>query len=67
MKGRLLILYPIFSPQREVRGSAQVHSEEFKDCVAHMGQYIYDKHQVEDTWNRSGELAELTCRHTILT
>jgi len=26
-----------------VRGSAQVHSEEFKECVAIMAQYIYDR------------------------
>ncbi len=33
-------------PWREtarVRGSAQVHSEEFKDCVALMAQHIYDR------------------------
>lgn len=33
-------------PWREsarVRGSAQVHSEEFKDCVTLMAQYIYDR------------------------
>lgn len=28
---------------RKVRGSAQVHNEEFKDCVATMAQYVYDK------------------------
>ena len=27
----------------KVRGSAQVHNEEFKDCVATMAQYLYDK------------------------
>jgi hypothetical protein len=27
----------------KVRGSAQVYSEEFKECVASMAQYIYDK------------------------
>ena len=32
-----------FKETSKVRGSAQVHSEEFKDCVAHMAQYIYDK------------------------
>lgn len=26
-----------------VRGSAQVHSEEFKDCIGVMAQYIYDR------------------------
>ena len=32
-----------FKETSKVRGSAQVHCEEFKDCVAHMAQYIYDK------------------------
>ncbi len=27
----------------KVRGSAQVHSEEFKECVALMAQYVYDR------------------------
>lgn len=27
----------------QVRGSAPIHSEEFKACVAHMAQYIYDR------------------------
>jgi len=27
----------------KVRGSTQVHSEEFKECVALMAQYIYDR------------------------
>jgi hypothetical protein len=27
----------------KVRGSAQVYSEEFKECVASMAQYVYDK------------------------
>jgi hypothetical protein len=26
-----------------VRGSAQVHDEEFKDCIATMAQYVYDR------------------------
>jgi len=32
-----------FKDTRRVRSSAQVHDEEFKDCVTCMAQYIYDR------------------------
>lgn len=31
-----------FKDSAKVRGAAEVHNEEFKDCVATMAQYIYD-------------------------
>jgi hypothetical protein len=32
-----------WSESARVRGAAQVHSEEFKDCVALQAQYVFDR------------------------